>query len=310
MSTDTPAIQKDATDDTITPNQEKPVSPRDQAMLDILEKRKAELAPEPVESTAGVDETTVKVEDHLVELKVNGRQVWKSKQEVEDAGGVAAIQKQLAAEDNMAQSSRERQQLAQQKADLARERQEWEQEKSKVVEPKKETNVRDMARSIVERIFSGNEDDAEEAVVELLSVKQPEQPVPAISLNPQTIAQEAARQARWGIDLETAQEKFEEDFSDIATNPDLRNMADQKTVEIMAQNPHWLPSKVIAEAGKQVREFVKSINPAVDPLAARNLEKQKLDIAPKTSVRAPGKPEVKPKTQEELFAEIRKSRGQ
>lgn len=308
MTTNPQAIQTDATDATTTPNQEKPVSPRDQAMQEILDKRKAELAPEPAEeTTAGVDETTVKVEDQLVELKVNGRQVWKSKQEVEDAGGIAAIQKRLAAEDIMAQAAREKQELAQQKAELERLKRAWDQEKTKVVEPKKETNVRDMARSIVERIFSGDEEEAENAIADILSAQQPQ---PAISLDPQTVAQEAARQARWGIDLETAQERFETDFADIAGNPDLRNMADQKTVEIMAQNPDWLPSKVIAEAGKQVREFVKSINPAADPLAARDLEKKKLDLAPKTSARAPGKPETKPKTKEELFAEIQASRGQ
>lgn len=121
--------------------------------------------------------------------------------------------------------------------------------------------------------------------------------------------------------LNTGLQQFTKDYPDIAGDPDLFNLADRKTNAIAEEHPEWSPGEVMLEAGKQTREWLKSLSaPVKAPGAApkgeqpnnRQQRKQNLVPMPQSHTARPAATEEAPREQspQDVMAEIRKSRGQ
>ena len=107
--------------------------------------------------------------------------------------------------------------------------------------------------------------------------------------------------------LEQAVRSFEEDYPDIAESPELRTVADNKTVTLTQDNPEWTPDEIIKAAAEFTRDWAGTM-PNQNGRFAR---KKKIMRQPK-SARASaniGSDEV-PMTASEIVQDMKKARGQ
>ena len=262
--------------------------------------------------------------DEMVTVKVNGREKKVSKAKVEQAGGLDVYQKRLAAEEDLRMAKEERrrvQEYEQQLAAKAQELQRIEQEISKravqqpAAAPPDQGELKQLAKQYHEAILNGDIDQADEL---LLKINGARTATPQIDA--EGIARRAAAEAKAALQAERQREqqqvfeaerqeavaRFEEEFSDIAENPDLRDFADQKTLKIMRENPSWRPAKIIEEAARQVREALGKTAP---PPSSREEAKRNITTVRAASVRNQPKPQPKPPTSSQYVENLRKARG-
>jgi hypothetical protein len=117
--------------------------------------------------------------------------------------------------------------------------------------------------------------------------------------------------------LKTGFDKFVKDYPDIAGDSDLFNLADKKSEKIGAEHPDWEPAQIMNEAGKQTREWLKSIGAKVSSAPSANLQsnqQRKQNLVPMPQARtvrpAPAATETEDNSPAAVMAEIRKTRGQ
>ena len=107
--------------------------------------------------------------------------------------------------------------------------------------------------------------------------------------------------------LEDAVRSFEEDFPDIAESPELRTVADNKTVTLTQENPDWTPAEIIKVAAEYTRDWAGTM-----PKSNGRFERKKKIVRQPRSALASaniGSDEV-PMTASEIVQEMRKARGQ
>lgn len=283
---------------------EAPVSRRDQVMAELAERRRVEAAGETPEDEPA-DETPV-VE--MVALKVDGQEVLKSRSEVEDAGGVAAIQKHLSAERRLAIAAQERKSIEAERAKLAEERRRLDAERQQRVAQTPAIDL-ETKRKIVAELYSGDETRAEAAIDMLLNAR-PAQAQQQIDV--EQITQEAERRIERKVETRDSVRSFQQEFPEIKPGSRLWAMADQETIAIMREHPSWSPRDVLMEAGNRVRTLIAEIapQPVAQPIPDRTTAKRAIDSVPRAAGRMPAAQEAKPKTKEQLINEIKRSRGQ
>jgi hypothetical protein len=177
-----------------------------------------------------------------------------------------------------------------------------------------------LATELVRSLVSEPEDKAAAKLASAFkSIRQAQAPV---DLN--AIASQAAREAMATIaarDHESALsnglDEFTKNYPDIASDSDLFTLADKRTTAIAEANPTWKPGQVMLEAGKQTREWLKSIGAPVRAASGEqpsNRQQRKQNLVPMPQARtarpAPAEGEIRDQTPAEAMAEIRKSRGQ
>lgn len=152
---------------------------------------------------------------------------------------------------------------------------------------------------------------------------------PAVDVR--SIVEQATVAAKQSIRAEEASKdvvkgfkSFETDYPEIAQDPNLFRYADSLSDVIATEHPDWAPSQIMAEAGKQTRDWVASLGgtiaaPVVKPPLAvpttnsRQLAKQQLRPAPvvrAVSRSTAASPDNAPLAPADVLAEIRRSRGQ
>jgi hypothetical protein len=112
---------------------------------------------------------------------------------------------------------------------------------------------------------------------------------------------------------------FETDYPDIVADPDLFASADRRTDAIAAEHPDWTPGQVMVEAGKQTREWLKSIGAPVRTATnggqhPSNRQQRKEGLRPMPTPRQ-ARPAQAPEQSDrqspsDAVAEMRKARGQ
>ena len=115
------------------------------------------------------------------------------------------------------------------------------------------------------------------------------------------------REAVYHKSLQEAVKSFEEKYPDIAESPELRTIADNKTVTLTQDNPDWTPNQIIEAAAEYTRDWAGSM-----PNQNGRLERKKKIVQQPRSARASaniGSDEV-PMTASEIVQEMRKARGQ
>jgi hypothetical protein len=286
-----------------------------------MEKRKEELGvtDEPVVAE------TVKPEppaDEEVTVKVNGKERKVAKSKVEAAGGVDAYQKNAAASELLNHASAETRRLREMETQLIARSQELERrerESAKAVtkpEPPDEGARKLMAKQYHEAMLEGDMDKAGELLIRIQSAPQ------ATDIDPEKIAERAVQRARAELTAEQrktqaerfeqerveAAQQFEERYADLAEDPDLRAMADSKTLDIYNEHPDWGPKMIIEEASRQVRDFVGRLTKRTT-VEDKMTAKRSLTVIKGGSARSVSRPEPAPQTRSEYVEHLRKQRG-
>jgi hypothetical protein len=107
--------------------------------------------------------------------------------------------------------------------------------------------------------------------------------------------------------LEEAVRSFEEDYPDIAESPELRTVADNKTVTLTQDNPDWTPAEIIKAAAEYTRDWAGTM-----PKSNGRFERKKKIVRQPRSALASaniGSDEA-PMTPSEIVQEMKKARGQ
>jgi len=107
--------------------------------------------------------------------------------------------------------------------------------------------------------------------------------------------------------LEEAVRSFEDEYPDIAESPELRTVADNKTVTLTQENPSWTPAEIIKAAAEYTREWAGTM-----PNSNGRLERKKKIVQQPKSARASaniGSDQV-PMSTSDIVQEMRKARGQ
>jgi hypothetical protein len=118
--------------------------------------------------------------------------------------------------------------------------------------------------------------------------------------------------------MSTGLEEFTTSYPDIASDSELFAVADRKTNAIAEEHKDWSPKQVMLEAGKQTREWLKSIGAPVkqvasgEPPSNRQARKQNLVPMPQARSVQPARPaeSTEDSSPQAVMSEIRKSRGQ
>ena len=130
-----------------------------------------------------------------------------------------------------------------------------------------------------------------------------------------TIAQQQAQTQRqqqyaYQKSLEDAVKWFDSEFPDVAGTPELRAVADNRTIELTQSNPDWSPKQIMQEAAESTRQWAKEfLSPNKNERVAR---KQKIVQHPKATNASArlGEEEPVPETAADIINEMKRVRGQ
>jgi hypothetical protein len=293
-------------EDAVEATQEEEASlSRDEMLESLAKKRKEELEQLSAEETQEEPEEEIEEpeaqeepgeqepeEPEYVDLNVYGQIIRKTKAEVDAAGGVVALQKTLAADKKFEEVAKER-------AELERLREELESQRQ---EPVEKVDPDEIVDAFIESVYSGDEDQAKETFKKALSAMKPE----AKKIDEGRIVKETL----FRLDQENGIKDFEQNFSHLSTDPHLRAMVNEATARIRAAAPDKSPSSIIREAAEEVDEWVQRLGGAKEsPVADQVERKRSIKNVKSASTRQKQEVGYKPKTQAEIFADLRNSRS-
>jgi len=232
----------------------------------------------------------------------------------------AQLQKHLAADIRLQQASERQRQLDARELSIRNVEATL---KTRVAAPSAKAPVDDtvMATELVRSLVSEPEDKAAAKMASVFKSIRASAP----QVDAKAIVKEAADEAVRTIAardndkaLGDGLDQFTKSYPDIAGDSDLFALADRRTTAIAEANPSWAPGKVMLEAGKQTREWLKSMGapvkagPGGDQPSNRQQRKQNLVPMPQARSARPAATDEAPRDQtpQDAMAEIRKSRGQ
>ena len=175
------------------------------------------------------------------------------------------------------------------------------------------------AKELVNKLFTANED---EAAVELARVLRKNRVPVAAPVDPEKLVVQTTdavlnriEQNNIQKDVKAGYSQFSQNYPEIVADPLLFKVADSMTDTIKAENPDWLPSQVMFEAGRRAREWKNGQKPASpeteSEIDIRQMRKAQLKpMPPAASTRHVIPVEEAPQTPEQVFREMRMSRGQ
>ncbi len=120
------------------------------------------------------------------------------------------------------------------------------------------------------------------------------------------------RQQQWAYQksLEDAVKWFDNEYPDIANTPELRAVADNRTIELTQSNPDWSPQQIMQEAAETTRQWAKEfLSPNKNERAERKKKIVQHPKATNASARL-GEEEPVPETASDIIQEMQRVRGQ
>ncbi len=293
------------------PQGEPPLSPREEAMNRIVGMREQGLGEEVQASEQpDSDDDSDDPSESLQTLKVKVDGIEK---EIPIEQATAVVQKNFAADKRLNDAALKQQQLTQ-----------WEQqlktrEEKLLATPAPQAappeDVKEKVQIAVDKLYDGDTDEAVEALTSLVSGRGN-----AATLNPETISAQVIkkvddefRQRDFRNEVETGNKQFASQYPHIINDPELLEMADGKTIELMKQHPELTPTQVIMEAGRQVDGFVNRLRGSNGTQQSRLQRKAQLQSLPRSqgsvAYQQP-EPAKGPNTPTEVIANMRQARGQ
>lgn len=277
---------------------EQPASnPRDEMMNHIIDQREQMQQEESNDSESST-------EPEVLTVKVDGIE-----QQIPIDQARATIQKNMAADKRLNDAALMQQQLQQWEQRLA----EKEQQLQQAPPPSMEGDTQVKLQAAVDALYDGDTDDAVKALSEVIGGRT------TATLNPDEISQKATEQvmqtlAKREFDAERDRgvDLFKSEYADIASDPHLWNMTDQKTVELMTQHPEWSPTQIINEAGRQTRQWVQQLSgqPTTPNRAERKSQLQSLPRSTGSVAYQPPAQNTGPSTPQQVIADMKQARGQ
>ena len=280
-------------------------SPRDEAMQRMVEARQAQEAEE-IAGTGEQPDTDDQTSEpvyrnndgqYVTRVKVNGQEFETTLDDLK-----AKAQMNWAADQRLQQAKELQYRLQQQQAELET-RANQQQESTNSDES---DDLTESSREIVDLLYDGESD---EAAARLASIMR--------GRNTSDSAEQAAQKAlqilnQQAFDREVVEgnREFASEFSDLAEDPDLYRMANQRTIDLMQQHPDWTPKQVIKTAGEQTRTWLQQKTGRVSD--TREGRKQQLSSLPRSGAGTPYQhpEEPPPQTASDVIQEMRRQRGQ
>jgi len=342
-------VIEDIDEEIVEDQDEEPKLHRDTVLESMYANRKAQIReqdvdPAMLEAEANEDEDDqgdpdpVESQPVMVDLKVDGEVIQRSQKEVDDAGGVANLQKKLSGEARLKKAAQERteldllkrrnnefaEELKLREENLKiRETQIQTREVAPPPEPAKPVEISDEdAQAMADGIFSGDEEKVKLAFKSAVSKVITQQPAPQIVPQPVVVdvdaaVQEGLKKERYAHSIEEGRIAFAEKYGHLKADKNLYDMTNTATIRLKEEHPDWTPKQVILEAAKEVDDWVNSMKgvsnddpPADDTLTRRRDTKRRtvrnVAAANTKSQAAPG---YKPKTQQQIFDQYRRHRS-
>ena len=129
-----------------------------------------------------------------------------------------------------------------------------------------------------------------------------------------TLAQQRAqteRQQQWAYQksLEDAVKWFDDEYPDIAKVPELRAVADNRTIDLTLKNKDWTPQQIMKEAAESTRQWAKEF---LSPSSERVTRKKRIVQHPRAASASSkiGEDEPVPETASDIIEEMKRVRGQ
>jgi len=120
------------------------------------------------------------------------------------------------------------------------------------------------------------------------------------------------RQKQWAYQksLEDAVKWFDSEYPDIAGTPELRAVADNRTIDLTQKNPDWTPKEIMKEAAESTRQWAKDfLSPNKNERVTRKKKIVQHPRATNASARL-GEEEPVPETAADIIEEMKRVRGQ
>lgn len=246
-------------------------------------------------------------EVEMVTIKVDGQSREVPLSEIRDAG-VRTLQKESAADKRLAEAT----EIQRQASEMLRQAQ------TPVLLPTPSApadaeELKAAAKKFSDAIFSGEEDATQAAIEDVMKLQQVATPqTPSVSAEEiSSMVQATVQQEESRRELASAQLAFAKDFPDIDSDPDLKELANIKTIAIQQEHPEWTPGQVISKAGEEVMSKIKSTNTPdnSEVLESRRQRKRSATPPPSAAARAPQPKEQKPPTRKDVVAEMQSRRA-
>ena len=325
-----PAVENNVPDEAEAPKIDPSANIRNRVMEEIISKRGKETAhvePEPENaevpqaktldaiqaepSVAGAESTAaapVTAPIKTVRVKVDGEEFDAPEDEVNEAGGVRAYQREKASENRLRKSNEtlaEAKQLQAQIADLVR-------KQTEAANPPEKTNIQ-VTQELVDTIRYGSPEESAAALQTVISTS-------AQKVDPNAIVWQAVSV----MQQQAAETAFVQEFADIVHNPMLLRLVMGLKQERIANNQgtnDW--PTFYRSIGNEVRSAIGKQNQPATALAAQGTtpdstsqgstdkEARKASIVniPTAAARAALAEPEKPETRAEILNNMRKSRG-
>ena len=319
---------------------EEELSPREQAIEDLVVKRNEEfenevnetLSSEEVEEVEGAVEKSPSPVDVWEEdgtwytaVKIDGEDIKVPFNDLK-----SSHQKDRASQKRFEEAAEYGRRVQQREAELnayvqrmQQQQQKQETPPSKDAEPEQEQpdDSPDLIKKYHEALY---EDDADKAAELFKSLTNKGRGQPAATQNVEevvervlgrTIAQQQAQTQRqqqyaYQKSLEDAVKWFDSEFPDVAGTPELRAVADNRTIDLTQKHPDWSPQQIMQEAAESTRQWAKEF---LSPNKNERAERKKRIVQHPKAARASskiGEDEPVPQTASDIIEEMKKVRGQ
>lgn len=281
--------------------------------------------PDGANSEAGAAEQAAPEKEENPIIKVDGEEIPVTQAEIDEAGGVSALQKERAAANRLRQAAeataesnkreaslaeRERK-IAEREAQLASQTQTPAAQQDPNTQQPSDTDadadLEATAKDLATKIYSGEEDQAEEAILSILQRKEANGQ-PTTNIDTESLKAEV----KWGIEQDLGNEEFAEKYPRLNSNPTLLKLVNEETKKIVREHPEYGPRKIILDAAKAVtKQFEaelageKSDNAADDERMNR---KKSMDSVNGANTRMPGAEEKQPLSRSQIVAQMGQSR--
>ena len=291
-------------------SEQRPLSPREEAMNAVIEKQQEEQQSEAEYLSATKPQAATPIYQNddgetLLKLKVNGVEQEMPLSEVQ-----ATMQKGLAADERFREAAELRRQVEIERQQLHNTNQQPTQAPAGQQPPQGAVNddLKAQAQSIIDSLYDGDPEDAAEALAQAMAR-------PSTQVTSQQIQQEALKavqQQEYNENLKSGFQKFESEYSDIMADPDLRDLTDRKTIEIQSLHPDWSPEQILMESGRVIREKIGG-QPASPPQNSRQARKQGIQTMParqSTSTYTPPGKQQPSNNPADVLTRMKQARGQ
>jgi len=257
----------------------------------------------------------------VTSVKVNGEEV-----EVPFEGLKTSHQKDAASQQRFQQAAQREKFLAQKEQELRSYAQQLQAHVQKATpsqkdeEPELDTDYKELVSQYHQALY---EDDADKAaeLLQTLTTGRSQDATPNVeeavnkALNQafarQQVAQAKQQQQVYEKSVKEAVSWFESEYPEIANTPELRAIADNRTVTIMKERPDMAPGHIIQAAAEYAREWA-NLNLSNGKSNERSARKKRIVSEPKQARKTAkiGEDEELEKTPSQVIEDMRQSRGQ